>query len=409
MIKQFLEYIKNVTNKNIKVEYDEKGNLVLTKELTELLKQYLSDKKNNIVINKEDLKIAIGEDLPNSPYYEEEPFKTTEDLVAVHITEVIPLSDTILTKENGGVVHEVGFRDPTTGISHIFEYPSGNDTVHLTLNSPVRSHAAGNDWNSYLYGVLINFKNLDKEKVLDVKSEDTYVDGNLELGDNYFLFCPKGEREKIQRLNPNATVIEYDGISLQEAISSMILLIGKKLEPYGTYAWGRNEEYGREHPDVKKLEELVTKEGYPVLKGRFGNALHSETKYKARRMWKKEYEALIRLLEYNKKNGVDMPDEAILSVLAYSDVYNTPGVLEVTLDNFKEYVLPILKKHNYEVDESLCDGLFEETGLKIVELIPGYPIPSVQFAPFEDELRERIIKMIKKSLYSEAQKGGGHK
>lgn len=66
MIKQFLEYIKNDTNKNLKVEYDEKGNLVLTKELTELLKQYLSDKKNNIVLNKEDLKIAIGEDLPNS-------------------------------------------------------------------------------------------------------------------------------------------------------------------------------------------------------------------------------------------------------------------------------------------------------------------------------------------------------
>lgn len=159
----------------------------------------------------------------------------------------------------------------------------------------------------------------------------------------------------------------------------------------------------------EKLEELVTKEGYPVLKGRFGNALHSETKYMARRMWKKEYEALIRLLEYNKENGVDMPDEAILSVLAYSGVYSTPGVLEVTLDNFKEYVLPILKKHNYEVDESLFDGLFEETGLKIVEPIQGYPIPLVQFAPFENELRERIIKMIKKSLYSEDQKGGGHK
>ena len=78
---------------------------------------------------------------------------------------------------------------------------------------------------------------------------------------------------------------------------------------------GKNHEYSFENQDVFKLEKLVSREGYPVLKGQFGNVLHSETKYMARRMWKREYEALINLIEYNHKNNIEMPDKVLFMVM----------------------------------------------------------------------------------------------
>lgn len=320
------------------------------------------------------------------------------DLVAVHVTPIPPVNDTIITQENSGVTNDMVFVDPNTGIQHKVPYVIGNDTIHFTLNCVVQNHEVGNDWNSYKYGVLIDFRKLDKSIVLDVKGEDTYVDGDAKLNGGYYLFCPIGERDKVKKENPGAIVIEYDGISLSDAISSMIVHLGYKLEPYGTYGWGRNNEYGRESADTYKLEEIVSLEGYPVLKGQFGNALHSETKYMARRMWKREYEALISLIKYRDENNIAMPNDILYLIMVYGGAYSLPGSVPVTIEDYKEVVLPIFKKYGYSIDEFIFNGLNEDGNLKIIYFPPsGNGFPVVNCPEWENTLRERMISMLSQS------------
>ena len=335
--------------------------------------------------------------MPNSASYRDEYFTSLDDLVAAHISAIPPSNDVIKTKETTGEMHSVFFKDPTTGKTHEVPYLVGNDTIHFTLNCAVQNHDMGNDWDSFKYGVLIDFEKLDKGKVLDVKSEDTYLDGDVKLSQGYYLFCPLGEREKLAKENPNATIIEYDGIPLSTAISCMIALSRHKLEPYGTYSWGRNSEYSYDAPDVIKLEKLVSKAGYPVLKGRFGNALHSETRYMARRMWKREYEALISLVEYNIENGIDMPDDVLFPVMYSSGVYSVPRTVPSTIKDYKEFVFPILERHGYHVDDSLLDGIESSDRMKmIIYPLQSKGLPNIDIPPWENEVRNRVIGVLKR-------------
>lgn len=378
------------------VRVDEKGSIIIDYELSKRIMTAIKEREVPLILDESDLLIKMGDGMPNSETYSGELFTSLDDIVAVHVSPVPPIADTIITKESSGVKNTMTFVDPTTGIEHNVDYLVGNDTIHFTLNCVVHNHSSGNDWDSYRYGVLADFQKLDKTKILDVKSEDTYIDGNAKLGFDYFLFCPLGEGEKVGKENPGACVIEYDGISLSQAISCMILYSGHKLEPYGTYGWGRNHEYGFEISDVLKLEELVSSEGYPVLKGQFGNALHSETKYMARRMWKKEYEALINLIEYNNENNIEMPDEVLFMVMVYGGAYSTPGTVPVTLEDYKATVLPILEKYDYEVDGSLFEGLEFDNDMKLIYFTPdSNGLPIINCPNWENELRSRMIEMLK--------------
>ena len=270
------------------ISTDSNGRIIIDSNLSEKIMLAIREKKIPLVLDESDVRITFANKGLKPAKYGQEAFNSLDDIVAVHVSPVSPQKDTIKTKENAGMMNKMVFIDPTTSQQHVVPYLIGNDTIHFTLNCVVHNHSSGNDWNSFKYGVLIDFKKLDKTKILDVKSEDTYIMGNAQLDSNYLLFCPLGEGEKLIQDNPNAIVIEYNGISLAQAISCMIVYTGHKLEPYGTYSWGRNSEYALDHPDVSKLEEIAKREGYPVLKGQFGNALHSETEHMARIMWKRE-------------------------------------------------------------------------------------------------------------------------
>lgn len=387
--------IMNILNllRDVDLKKDENGRVILTPELVQVIITAIQEKRIPLVMDESDLMITIGEGMPNSSTYDKKPFSSIDDVVAVHISPIPPVSDEIITPESSGVTRDIVFIDPSTGREHIIPYLVGNDTIHFTLNCAVHNHESGNDWDSYQYGVMIPLKKLDKSKVLDVKSEDTYVDGNAELTPGYFLFCPLGEREKVEKENPGAIVIEYHGITLRDAISCMILYSGYILEPYGTYGWGRSEEFGIEVPDVFDLEKLAISEGYPVLKGAFGNALHSETQYMARRMWKREYEALISLIQYIQEHNIDMPVDVMVPILMHCGAYGLPGTVPVSKDDFKEVVFPILKKYGYDIDDSLFDGVDFDQSIKIINYPPdGEPFFGIP--QWENELRDRIITLL---------------
>lgn len=365
--------------------------------------RFVYDRKIPLVMDSLDLQVELDNDMPNC-MGDKYRFHGIDDFIAIHKSPVMPTNDTILTPESGGLTNSIKFIDPSTGIAHETKYLVGNDTIHFTLNCPVSNHLVGNDWNNYPYAIMTSFQNLNREKVVDVKTEDTFVDGDAKLNGNYFIFCPFGEREKVQENNPNSIVIEYKDISLNDAISMMIILSGKKLEKYGAFGWNKNFEFSGVSSDLLEAEKIIEKNGYPVLQGDFGRALHSETKYMSRRMWKREYRALISLLEYNKKHDIEMPDEVVNMLLLYNGAYSLPGNVPVSIDLFKEYVIPILNESGYQVDDSLFSGI-EEKGenLKIIDTTSA-EIPLVQCPGWENELRNRVISVIKgKELVSDTE------
>lgn len=371
---------------------DDKTKTILTKKTTNKLLKIIKENKIPLIIDENDFDFELSSEMPNRG----KKITSLEDLIAVHVSQVVSTNDTIMTQEDSGITHEIHFVDPSTGITHKVPYITGNDTIHFTLNCVVENHEAGNDWNSYKYGIMTPLIDLDKDKILDVKGEDTYHDGSVTLKSGYLLFCPFGERNKIEKDNPNATIIEYKDITLNEAMSYMILLTGYKIEPYGTYGWGENSEYSRQIPDTLELEKIATQNGYPSLKGNFGNALHSETKYMARRMWKREYEAIINLIDYTKENGIDMPEEVIQQLILFGGAYNLPGTVPVTMEEYKNVVFPIIKKYGYYIDESIFNGIEEDSTQKII--IPGrtsYMETQLYCPNWENILRTNIIKIIK--------------
>lgn len=384
---RFLSYFKQ----------DDRGRVIVNKKIAREMMQLVKDGKIPLIMDEFDLGIVVDYGMPNgnSNY----KFQSSADLVAVHKSPIPPSNDQLVTQENSGLTRTIDFRDPS-GMSHSVPYVVGNDTIHFTLNCPVENHEVGNDWDSYKYAVMIRLDKLEKDKVLDVKSEDTFVDGNAVLGNEYIIFCPVGERENIQKSNSNATIIEYDGIPLNAAIARMIIYSGHKLEPYGTYGWGRDFEFAGASEDNRVLNDVVEREGYPILEGLFGPALHSETKYMARRMWKREYEALINLIEYCKRNDIDMPDEVVEGLLMANGAYALPGMVSVSIEIYKEYVIPILEKYGYIIDESFFEGIdMNSTGMKIINSYPspetGMMEPCVDCPKWESELRRRVIKIVK--------------
>lgn len=415
MVKQFLDYKEKIVKQrlldsaltskekqSITKEYDrwikeiiKDGSIVINEETAHEIMQFINEQNLPITFDKYD-RYVIGEQKDKAR--KTNPFQSIDDIIAIHKSPILPINNTILTQENSGLTNQIVFVYPFSGEKHSVPYVVGNDTIHFTLNCAVENHEVGNDWDSYPYAVAIKLSNLDKTKILDTKSEDTYMEGNVDLGNEYYIFCPLGERENVQKNNTNATIVEYDGITLNEAIKAMIIYSGKKVEQYGTYGWERDDDYLPQTIDSMILKDLIKKEGYPYLENARGPLLHSETEYMARRMWKREYRALIALSEYNKQNNIDMSFGIMLMALQLGGAYSLPGTVPVSVQSYKECVIPILNEHGYEVDDNLfLDINPNEEGYKNITstLIPRYgKVPNITSPSWENTLRERVIELV---------------
>lgn len=90
-----------------------------------------------------------------------------------------------------------------------------------------------------------------------------------------------------------------------------------------------------------------------------------------------------------------MPDNIITSILLYNGAYSIPGTVPVSIDLFKEYVIPILNESGYEVDDSIFIGIEENNEYMKVIDTTSKEIPIVYCPTWENELRIRIISLIK--------------
>ena len=404
------EEVFKLYHENIETKFSDNGyGLILPDFVVKEILPLALEGKIPLVLNEYD--IIAGLDIDFS-HRRKNPFQALSDLISIHKTRIMPENDTIYTMEATGFEIPIVFIDPSTNIEHHTSYNCGNDTIHTTLNCPVSNHRVGNDWDSCEYATAALLSLLNLATLLDLKGEDSFFDGNLVFENPYFAFCPLGERDKMKKKNPKAIVIEYSNISLNQAINALISYCGLKVKEFGTFGWEKDSEYLPDSPDQKYLTQLIEKEGLPCIPGK----LHSETKYMARRMWKREYNAIIALLEYNHQNKIEMPDDVLLSVLKFNNAYSLPGYVPSTIELYKEYVIPILEKHGYKVPNDLFEGITEDKTIKyndstynpyfqaMLPLLPEKGCPD-----WETSIRGRVISMIKEQLKNKTYPDGSNK
>ena len=175
-------------------------------------------------------------------------FKGLDDFMLVHKTEYYPVNDTIRTPKTTNAKRETTFN--FRGEEYTVSSTVGNNSTHFALNGPVSNHFFGAEkWDTAKYAVVANFADVDRDNLLAINLEDTYFEGDVHFNKPYFIFKPKAEVEQAKQMNldkntnPNAIVIPYEGISLDEAIRSFIACIGKKPTVISNNDWAENEDF----------------------------------------------------------------------------------------------------------------------------------------------------------------------
>jgi len=389
ILDEYREYLKGF-GKNVN------GKVIISYDIAISILNAALSKRIPLLLDKSDIVDGLDVDQDYSEN-KRTTFDKESDVILVHKLQYLPVNDTIKTFDSTQYQEFIQFVDPKTQISHKVPYVPGNDTIHFTLNCPVDNNKYGNDWDSYPYAVLVPFDRMDKSTLLDTKTEDTYFDGDTHLGQIYYILCPKGQAAFVQGKNPHARVIEYEGISLNKAIKALISYTGRKAKEYGPFGWGKDTEFMPQDKDERTLYGLFDKEELPHL-----DCIHSESKYMTRRIWKREYRALMALLEYNAKKNIDMPKEIILTALMFGRAYSVPGNVPVSVELFKEFVVPLLQENGYLVDDKFFEGIEEDGKIKSItstySASYGCEIPQMYCPNWEDELRDRTIDLIQKTL-----------
>ena len=159
--------------------------------------QLLRDNGKKLVLTDEDKEGILNR--------EGQQFTSFDDFVLVHKTNYAPINNTIETAysayQRGTELKE---RNVTVnGQEYKYPQPLGRETIHFSVNGPVSNHLTGNDWDSMPYAIIIPFNKIDKERIGQALSVDTFINGSVELDGDCYILCPEEDVEKILSTNSN--------------------------------------------------------------------------------------------------------------------------------------------------------------------------------------------------------------
>lgn len=161
------------------------------------LKEYSKEKNEPIILNEEDLSLIRN-------LYK--PMKSVDDLYLVHKGGHYPVDGKIRCTDNLEPYEysiNIGNDKITSKIN------GGRGTVHFSVNHEVASHMAG-DWDKKPYIVIIPFKDVPIDTIGSALEVDTFVLGDVKLTENTYIICPKEDIEKVQKANPECSVIGFE-------------------------------------------------------------------------------------------------------------------------------------------------------------------------------------------------------
>lgn len=178
-------------------------------------------------------------------------YSSKSSLIGVHKTNHSPTANQMKSAKDANVEYTKSIT--INGVQYEYSYKAVRDTVHMSMNDEVSSHAFGS-WDNCPYAILIPFADIPNEKIGSAEPMDTFTRGSIDLTENTWILCPKDEVDKLKQFNPKVHVLGYEGESVQGFPRPFLTQLGYRAEEVTMWNW-RDEE------SVKQFKELMGKEG----------------------------------------------------------------------------------------------------------------------------------------------------
>jgi hypothetical protein len=154
----------------------------------------------------------------------------------VHKTDYIPKNGNIMTPKSARVKHHP--RIYVKGKERPVEIESARDTVHLAVNGEVSPHNFAQ--HDYRYAVLVPFEDI-KDQVGYAAGCDTFTKGDVKLGENAWILCPKEDREEVMAKNPGIKVVGFEGEKAMGYPNPFLTKLGYRFEQNNQFAWNNHD------------------------------------------------------------------------------------------------------------------------------------------------------------------------
>ena len=286
--KKYKTYLKLLEeHEQVKEKYESKKEEVdklqsteeLSKEINELQAEwdrtygdikYIVEyfKENNIplVMTKSDFEITIRKMKNAKESGNNRKMEKLEDVMLVHKTNYSPKDNTIGTRTSSNVVDSI---DVTIGGKVYFiNVKPRRDTVHFAVNHEVTANSGGS-WNDCKYIIIVPLLSIPKEQFGSNRCADTFTNGKVILDSNCYILCLKEEMERVQKDNPNVTVVGCEDTEVMNYGNAFLWGLGYSVEDGND--WGYND-VSRQND----YHDLLSTNGYTKF------ASHSNTEDKAR-------------------------------------------------------------------------------------------------------------------------------
>lgn len=183
------------------------------------------------------------------------PLSSVDDLVFMHKTDYFPRNNMLLTARSGNRISLSYYRCDNERYDYLYDVP--RDNLFFTINCIVQSHEDG-DFNRKL-AIIVDGGRMDLSKTVYANPIDYAVNSNIYLGrqndqdNSAFILCPPESLEEIKNNNDQSIVIGYEGISLDCAAETIMMLLGKKIEKYGPI------KYADSNDDLEYIAPILEK------------------------------------------------------------------------------------------------------------------------------------------------------
>lgn len=269
-----------------------------------------------------------------------------DGLILVHKSGHVPTDSRVHSLKELGIKGTVNYKVGGKEIETTFD--KGRNTVHFAVNGEVGSHMYGN-WDDKKYAVLIPFKDIPKQEIGSAAPQDTFIVGGVNLTPNSWILVPKGEKEEVQKNNPQVNVLEYEGKNVSGYADQLIKNLGYKQMSIGPNGWDQDRK------SEKKYKDLMEKEGLSTTS-------HSSTIYSLQENMDNCMDALLGILYYAYENIELLNDEKFkkelqntIENLSYSLFLNDCYII-TDKSTLTSMICEKFKNTPFEIDKNSLDN-----------------------------------------------------
>lgn len=278
------------------------------------------------------------------------PLSTVDDLVFVHKTDYFPKDNMLLTARSGNRISSAFYRYDNELYDYLYNVP--RDNLFFTINCLVQSHING-DFNRKL-AIIVDGGRMDLSKTVYANPIDYAVNSDIYLGrqndqdNSAFILCPSASLEELKNNNNQSIVIGYEGISLDCAAETIMMLLGKKIEKYGP------KKYADSNDDLVYIAPILEKLS---LKPRIGlednDECYATSEYGFMEEIKLNIQHMKGIIKAANERGQNLTFEEVerFIVSRRRPFYFTES--DISFELYKVAVISELGKEGYDIESKL--------------------------------------------------------